>query len=1021
MLRYTRLLLLFFTVTLPFNITAQIDHVKWLDSLYWDGKYDTLLEYAAKELKSSDLENYQRIGMLYYTSLTKYRRNDFTGSSQVINDIYEEMSSLDPEQDIHAQLMIDICQRIGDFGFITRDYEKGVKAMDFGISLAQEYLPKDHWRAIKLLHKNGAVLRVKGDLPKSKQNLDLALNYLDSLTDRNREYITPAIKSEIAAWHDDNHKPKYAIQMYEELLQQAEVDSNYRRINIYNNNIGIAYEKLGDFGKAIHYMQNSIEAISKIYTETSPKLLSAYHNLTKLYIELDDWENADKYWDLTEELIYKSLGDDEQTSWLAILEMTKGKAYLYRKDYQQAIAHFTAVEAMYDDVGLVEGNDFSIAMNLNGFAYSMIEEYDKGIHYLKKSIGIRNKMGLKSDYLIAKSQLYLHKIYQEKNQFDLASKFLNDAFETISVDINDTLDIKSAPIPNELIPFFTYTLNSISYSIDVGQDMISQGETVVASSEELVRQLRFSIDDYESKANLHGVLEPLNAAISHFYLKSFEFTSNQKYLASLFEIQEKANNTFLYQHLAENKMIKHDVPLSVIEEKNKYTAELNEQKQKVHGLKLSGNVDSENYIQSIEELNNRSKRLFDKFEDIKKNYPQYYELVYNYPIVSLEETQLNLENDEFILQYFISNENVYCLLIGAEKVVPHKVGDQKSVADDLTSLIECVVSKNDCALLQQKLYQKLIGNLQLQKGSVLHLVPGSIFGNLPFEILQDENNNYLLEKYQFNYQFSSTLKLLKDDRRKRNRNILAMAPVFEEDEKMEMDAPLFASLTRSNGQLFLPFSKKEVSSIEGIFNTTAITNSAATVGSFLEQAPKASIIHLATHGIVNNKNPNQSLLLFSSTDSIQSAQALYANEIVNLDLSADLVTLSACNTGTGKIQAGEGVSSLGRAFAYAGCPNQVISLWAVNDYSTTELMSQFYKNLKAGMTKPQAIQDAKLHYLKSSPQALRHPYYWAGFVYYGNDLPIGKGGQFSNYAIIAFLLLGVLFLLWRLIRRIILT
>ena len=104
-----------------------------------------------------------------------------------------------------------------------------------------------------------------------------------------------------------------------------------------------------------------------------------------------------------------------------------------------------------------------------------------------------------------------------------------------------------------------------------------------------------------------------------------------------------------------------------------------------------------------------------------------------------------------------------------------------------------------------------------------------------------------------------------------------------------------------------------------------------------------------------------------------------------MDLSADLVTLSACNTGVGAIQKGEGVASIGRAFAYAGCPNQLISLWPANDKSTTEIMTNFYRNINLGDTKAMALQRAKKQYLESSPEVFRHPYYWSGFVYYGND------------------------------------
>ena len=100
----------------------------------------------------------------------------------------------------------------------------------------------------------------------------------------------------------------------------------------------------------------------------------------------------------------------------------------------------------------------------------------------------------------------------------------------------------------------------------------------------------------------------------------------------------------------------------------------------------------------------------------------------------------------------------------------------------------------------------------------------------------------------------------------------------------------------------------------------------------------------------------------------------------------------------GKIQNGEGISSLGRAFAYANCPNQLISLWPANDKSTTQLMTYYYENLKAGLGKSKALTEAKRKYLASAPEIFKHPYYWAGFVYYGQDDPLNLGSNMPLWA-----------------------
>ena len=105
--------------------------------------------------------------------------------------------------------------------------------------------------------------------------------------------------------------------------------------------------------------------------------------------------------------------------------------------------------------------------------------------------------------------------------------------------------------------------------------------------------------------------------------------------------------------------------------------------------------------------------------------------------------------------------------------------------------------------------------------------------------------------------------------------------------------------------------------------------------------------------------------------------------ILRLKLNADLVTLSACRTGLGKLVNGEGVLGLTRAFLYAGTRSVLASLWNVNDTATAQLMTAFYRNLKRGLSKDEALRQAKLELLHGKQPSWRHPYFWASFVLIG--------------------------------------
>lgn len=126
------------------------------------------------------------------------------------------------------------------------------------------------------------------------------------------------------------------------------------------------------------------------------------------------------------------------------------------------------------------------------------------------------------------------------------------------------------------------------------------------------------------------------------------------------------------------------------------------------------------------------------------------------------------------------------------------------------------------------------------------------------------------------------------------------------------------------------------------------------------------VLHLAMHAIVDDTNPMHSKLVFTQKQDSVEDNFLHAYEIYNMNIPAQMTVLSACETGYGKLAKGEGIMSLGRAFAYAGCPSVVMSHWAVNDASTAKLMEYFYKYLSYGEAKDRALQLAKLEFFRKS-------------------------------------------------------
>jgi len=328
--------------------------------------------------------------------------------------------------------------------------------------------------------------------------------------------------------------------------------------------------------------------------------------------------------------------------------------------------------------------------------------------------------------------------------------------------------------------------------------------------------------------------------------------------------------------------------------------------------------------------------------------------------------------------------------------------------------------------LGYKLYQQLFPNTPLIDRQIekLYIVPDGSLATLPFESLLTENftgdinaNNeypYLIKKYNISYSYSANLFYLTFSKEASSTieitkliDWLAFAPVF--DNRSEQSMVMFSQelqrqlsglktdsmmINRSmfNGNYIKPLPATETET-EAIFELYDDNNLKAKVllhNNANEKSIKSGeleqykVLHFATHGFVNSERPELSGLLLAQDTTGGEDGVLYSGEIYNLKLNADLVVLSACETGLGKIQKGEGIIGLTRALLYAGAKNILVSLWQVNDKSTSELMVDFYKNSlanKGQLSYSEALRNAKLKMISEGRYA--HPFFWSPFILIG--------------------------------------
>ena len=282
---------------------------------------------------------------------------------------------------------------------------------------------------------------------------------------------------------------------------------------------------------------------------------------------------------------------------------------------------------------------------------------------------------------------------------------------------------------------------------------------------------------------------------------------------------------------------------------------------------------------------------------------------------------------------------------------------------------------------------------QLKGHSTLCILPDGILWDLPFQALQLRDGRYLLEDFAIYY--APSLRVLKEmsDRKNRSEGGSPSLLAFGNPRLESEVATSLKAVYRGEVLAPLPEAEAEVKALKEIWKpapSRIFVGPEARKKLFKTEAGKYAYIHLATHGILDDSNPMYSRLVMSRADNDQTDDGLLeAREIMQLDLHADLVVLSACQTARGRFGAGEGMIGMSWAFFVAGVPTMIASQWKVDSTSTAALMITFHKLLKEqgsseGSIKPNALRQAALNVMKD--QRYRHPFFWAGFVLIGNGM-----------------------------------
>ena len=484
------------------------------------------------------------------------------------------------------------------------------------------------------------------------------------------------------------------------------------------------------------------------------------------------------------------------------------------------------------------------------------------------------------------------------------------------------------------------------------------------------------------------------------------YQSNQKdsLINQAFNFAEKSKSILLLEALFSSKANQFaNIPHALLEQEHQLKSEITFLEKKINRAKTTDK-------QTENELFKLKQAQRDFLERIETNYPAYYNLKYNTQISSLTATQKLLKKNETLITYFYGSKAIYAIGITKNSKRLERISLSPEFKNKINSVREMLGNpQSDVATLAAEsfdLYQHLVAPFTAtQVKQELIIIPDGLLNYIPFGALNTQENRvtYLTKTHSVSYTNSATLYAELLERKSKKGGLLAFAPSFS-GEQAQID------VNRSK-LLPLPNNTREVKQLLQSFKGTSYLNKQASLSNFKKEISSHSILHLATHAVFDDTAPEYSYLAFSESEG---EDLLYVSDLYNLEINADLVTLSACETGLGKLRRGEGFMSLARGFFYSGASSIASTLWKVNDASSTDLMHSFYQNLAAGEPKNLALQKAQKTFLETNRQnGLAHPYYWSGYIISGNTTPLVTPNYLIWLAVATLISIGIWFLLLR--------
>lgn len=970
----------------------------------------TLFEELS-ELYNDEKQWERLVDVLTYKSTIKRNNREFEESANLISRAEQVLEKYIDEGHILYSALYNSKAHEAD---INLDLDKALDWALKSVELAEKH-EYEYMRKVRAYATLGYIQDSRGDYRAAIKAHSKGAEVSDRITDeRDHYYSKTLVYNNLGVAYRKAGDPQMAMQYYEknrEFLEKLFHDE-HPEIAMNYNNVGAIHYGVGDFARAAQYFVRAANIMEINYGRNHQSVAATYNNAGTCYFQLNNLEEAIRYLELAQEIKINVLGEDHLDT--AIGHSNLAAIYKSREEFDAALSNYNrSLEIRRNNFGNNHPNLVNPYLQRSKLYLAMEQPY-RALSDIREVLNIaRYKLGEFHPH-VAETFIKSGHAHRAINEYEAALGNYQQALIRLADGFEKTDVFEN---PHELKTSHpTLLLSALSSKADLKNDyyLLKRDKATLESANEtfklaieLIGDLQMNYQHEASKLSLLGenfsIFE--GAMVSAYNL--YRLTGSDTYLDELFTITEQSKARIASELFQESKARQFaGVPNDVIEQERVNNARIASLHKK---LTLEKEKGEDQDMQKVREL---QEGLFDahtaqqEFIDmLEEKYPAYFEMKYFRKIPALEEVQQHLvTEDQIVLNYLVGDEHNFVMAISHNDVSIHKLDMENNLPELIgklrTSIDKKVASayRENAAALYDQLLRPVEGriagysNLLIIPDHVLHYLPFELLLKEPAEIDRADTWSYLIRDYQVSYAPSLMVyRKMRDKGDFNANNLLAVAPYIESSVEYSGETSM---RDYTDGLSPLPITRYETEEIVNIFksqrrfwnvlsprqNVTLLQNQAASIRSLNNlDLSNFGYLHFATHAFIHESSPSLSGILLA--DDGDGDKIIYLDDIYNLELNADLVVLSACDTGIGSIARGEGIIGFNRAFIHSGAQNLLVSLWKVGDRNTSELMIHFYREMFSGAGKAEALRAAKLSLIDRPDTAF--PSEWASFVLIG--------------------------------------